>query len=121
MPRGASGPWTLVRFPVAPVRDRAEPAEPVLGARTWSVRHAWPHAAGNLEMRHTMPSMTDSSNRSQASSTAAFSIAKQDLDSHTSVVAVTGELDLSSAPNLKWTLVDLLDASRNRLVVDLSD
>jgi anti-sigma B factor antagonist len=68
-----------------------------------------------------MPTMTDSSNRPQASSTAAFSVTKRDLDSHTSVVAVTGELDLSSAPSLKWTLVDLLDAGRNRLVVDLSE
>lgn len=67
-----------------------------------------------------MPSMTDSSNRSQGSSTAALSIAKQDLDSNTSVVSVAGELDLSSAPNLKWTLVDLLDAGCKRLVVDLS-
>jgi anti-sigma B factor antagonist len=68
-----------------------------------------------------MPSMTDAPNRPQSGSTAPFSIVKHDLDSHTSVVAVTGELDLSSAPNLKWTMVDLLDAGRNRLVVDLSE
>jgi anti-sigma B factor antagonist len=67
-----------------------------------------------------MPSMTDAANRPQSSPTAPFSIAKHDLDSHTSVVAVTGELDLSSAPTLKWTLVDLLEASCNQLVVDLS-
>jgi len=67
-----------------------------------------------------MPRMTNPSNRSQPSSTAFFSIGQQDLDAHTSVVAVTGELDLASAPSLKWTLIDLLDAGRKQLVVDLS-
>jgi anti-sigma B factor antagonist len=67
-----------------------------------------------------MPSMTDAPNRPQSGSTAPFSIVKHDLDSHTSVVAVAGELDLSSAPSLKWTLVDLLEADCNQLVVDLS-
>jgi anti-sigma B factor antagonist len=90
--------------------------------RTRSIRYARRDASAvaDAEIRHTMPSMTDSSNRSQSSSTTPFSVAKHDLDSHTSVVAVTGELDLSSAPELKWTLVDLLDAGCKQLVVDLS-
>jgi anti-sigma B factor antagonist len=67
-----------------------------------------------------MPSPTDTSNSSQPSSTAFFAISQHDLDSDTSVVAVNGELDLASAPRLKWTLIDVLDAGRRQLVVDLS-
>jgi anti-sigma B factor antagonist len=68
--------------------------------------------------------MSDSSapatSASPLASPAFFAISQRDLDPLTSVVAVEGELDLSSAPNLKWTLIDLLDAGRTRLVVDLS-
>jgi anti-sigma B factor antagonist len=71
-------------------------------------------------MRNTMPSLTNPSSHSQPNSTAFFAISQHDLDRHTSVVAVDGELDLASAPNLKWTLIDLLDAGRSQIVVDLS-
>ncbi len=58
-------------------------------------------------------------NRSKPSATA-FEIAQRDLDNCTSVISVTGEVDLSTAPRLKWALVDSLEAGHGQLVVDLS-
>lgn len=52
---------------------------------------------------------------------AQFGIVQSDRDRGTSVIAVTGDLDLSTAPRLKWMLVDALDAGHGRLVVDLSE
>lgn len=49
-----------------------------------------------------------------------FALSERRHDAATSVIAVEGELDLSSAPELKWTLTDALDAGVTRLVVDLS-
>ncbi len=50
-----------------------------------------------------------------------FAIIDRDIDDGTSVIAVRGELDLSTAPRLKWMLHDLLQAGRTRQVVDLTD
>jgi anti-sigma B factor antagonist len=50
----------------------------------------------------------------------AFGVSQLELDERTSVLSVEGELDLSSAPSLKWALGDVLDASRSHVVVDLS-
>jgi len=60
------------------------------------------------------------SNASGASppSSPAFEISRRELDGRTSVLAVAGELDLSSAPDLKWALTDALDESA-QVVVDL--
>lgn len=57
---------------------------------------------------------------SQPHAGTAFGIAQRELDDHTSVISVEGELDLSTAPRLKWMLVDSLAAGQSRLVLDLS-
>lgn len=36
------------------------------------------------------------------------------------MISVEGELDLSTAPRLKWMLMDALEAGNSHLVVDLS-
>ena len=50
----------------------------------------------------------------------AFTVSEQRLDDRTTVIAVEGELDLSTAPQLKWRLVDALDQGRSAIVVDLA-
>jgi anti-sigma B factor antagonist len=52
---------------------------------------------------------------------APFAITSRELDGDTRVVSIEGELDLSTAPRLKWMLIDLLEAGSNQLIVDLSD
>ncbi|HEV3323060.1 MAG TPA: STAS domain-containing protein [Solirubrobacteraceae bacterium] len=75
----------------------------------------------------TVPSSTQTSTRSQppapegrAASATTFEIVQRELDERTCVIEVEGELDLSTAPRLKWTLLDALQAGHGRLVVDLS-
>jgi|GEM_PF-242884 len=51
---------------------------------------------------------------------AAFTIGQRELEDRTSLVTVEGELDLASAPSLKWTLTDVVRAGARRRVVDLS-
>jgi anti-sigma B factor antagonist len=51
---------------------------------------------------------------------AAFAITCQELEQNTNLVSVEGELDLTTAPRLKWMLLDSLQEGRNRLVLDLS-
>jgi anti-sigma B factor antagonist len=74
-----------------------------------------------------MPSSTETSTRLQppvpgalGAGATAFDIAQRELDEHTCVIAVEGELDLSTAPRLKWALLDALQAGRSLLVLDLS-
>jgi anti-sigma B factor antagonist len=49
-----------------------------------------------------------------------FAIYKRELDERTTVISVEGELDLSTAPRLKWMLLDALEAGGGQVVADLS-
>jgi anti-anti-sigma factor len=51
---------------------------------------------------------------------ARFAVGDRDVDGRTCVVSVEGDLDLASAPQLKWTLVELADKGYARYVIDLS-
>lgn len=50
-----------------------------------------------------------------------FGISRRELDERTSAIAVQGDLDLATAPQLKWMLVDALDEGHKHLVLDLKD
>jgi anti-sigma B factor antagonist len=50
-----------------------------------------------------------------------FAIVEQRPDDRTTIIACEGELDLSTAPQLKWRLVDALEGGRTAIVVDLGD
>ena len=50
-----------------------------------------------------------------------FEITDRKVDDETHVIAVTGEIDLFTAPEFKQRISELIDAGRSRLVVDLSE
>jgi len=50
-----------------------------------------------------------------------FAIVRRDLDERACVISVDGELDLSTAPRLKWMLVDALEGGSCQVVIDLSN
>jgi anti-sigma B factor antagonist len=64
-----------------------------------------------------MPSRADKTDRSTA---VPFAISRRELDARASVISIEGELDLATAPQLKWMLLDALEEGHSRLVVDLS-
>lgn len=47
-------------------------------------------------------------------------IDRHERDARAGVVSVAGELDLASAPQLKWTLLDAFEEGRKEIVLDLS-
>ncbi len=49
-----------------------------------------------------------------------FAVDHRAVDGGIGLVAVEGELDLSSAPNLKWALTDTIGSGLRQIVVDLS-
>jgi anti-sigma B factor antagonist len=66
-----------------------------------------------------MLSRVDIFNHSQPTSSP-FGVFRRELDKRTSVVSIEGELDLVTAPRLKWMLIDALEAGHEELIVDLS-
>jgi len=50
-----------------------------------------------------------------------FALTEQSLDDQRHVVAVAGEIDLFTAPELKSAVVSAIEAGRTRIVVDLSE
>jgi anti-sigma B factor antagonist len=50
-----------------------------------------------------------------------FSLSQEPLDAERHVVAVRGEIDLFTAPELKSALADAIESGRTRIVVDLTD
>jgi anti-sigma B factor antagonist len=50
-----------------------------------------------------------------------FSLSEENLDEQRHVVAVTGEIDLFTAPELKTVLSEAVEAGRTRIVVDLTE
>lgn len=51
---------------------------------------------------------------------AEFGITCRELDERTNAISVEGDLDLSTAPRLKWMLLDALHEGRDRIILDLS-
>ncbi len=49
-----------------------------------------------------------------------FALTEEHLDSARHVVAVRGEIDLFTAPELKQRLTEAIEAGRNQIIVDLS-
>jgi anti-sigma B factor antagonist len=50
-----------------------------------------------------------------------FEITDRKVDEDTHVIAVTGEIDLFTAPEFKQGMSALIDAGRSRIVVDLTE
>ena len=50
-----------------------------------------------------------------------FSLTEDSLDDERHVVAVRGEIDLFTAPDLKAMLLAAIDSGKSRIVVDLTD
>jgi len=49
-----------------------------------------------------------------------FSLTQESIDDERHVVAVAGEIDLFTAPELKQALADAVESGRSRIVVDLT-
>ena len=66
-----------------------------------------------------MQAVGDKSSESPAGSIA-FVISQRELAHDTTVLSIEGDLDLASAPSLKWALADLQASGSRHVVVDLS-
>jgi anti-sigma B factor antagonist len=95
-------------------------ADPVY-AYEWTARLPAENFRKAIEVRPPMHVVGNASNANASPpSSISFAVSQREPDALTSVLEVEGELDLTSAPSLKWALSDALDAGRSRIVVDLS-
>jgi anti-anti-sigma factor len=78
-----------------------------------------PSATHRHRRRTTILNKADISS-SEEVGTVEFGITCRELDERTNVISVEGDLDLSTAPRLKWMLLDSLQEGRDRIVLDLS-
>lgn len=86
------------------------------GSREWETDRA---IGEQGDGRATILSNVDTPDFSKQGSTS-FAITCRELDERTSAIAVEGELDLTTAPRLKWMLLDSIQTGRSRIVLDLS-
>lgn len=78
-----------------------------------------PSTTHRAEWRTTILSKADTSNPDEVGSVE-FGITCRELDERTAVISVEGDLDLATAPRLKWMLLDSLQEGRDRIVLDLT-
>ena len=50
-----------------------------------------------------------------------FALTEESIDEERHVIAVSGEIDLFTAPEMKATLISAIDAGKTRIVVDLTN
>ena len=118
--------WTLVRSSNPPSRPAAGGRkDPHTRGDVWTTSRSWTTSPPR-EGGHDASSV-ETSTRSQppvpgarAASATAFEIVQRELDEHTCAIEVEGELDLSTAPRLKWMLLDAMQAGYSLVVLDLS-
>ncbi|HEY0516007.1 MAG TPA: STAS domain-containing protein [Solirubrobacteraceae bacterium] len=67
-----------------------------------------------------MQAVGDTPDGAAAGGSIDFVISQRELPHATTVLAVEGDLDLASAPSLKWALADLQSTGKHNVVVDLS-
>jgi anti-sigma B factor antagonist len=106
----------------AALKDYRRDAEWNRDVRRASTRVSAPVACHrqNLKLgRLTILNNVDTPDFSAQSSTS-FAIMCRELDERTSAIDVEGELDLTTAPRLKWMLLDSIQAGRNLIVLDLT-
>ena len=82
----------------------------------------WLHAQ---DTRAPRPARADAAARGEAQPSShkpvPFAVVRHELDERTGALTVEGELDLASAPSLKWALTDMLESGNDQVVVDLSN
>jgi anti-sigma B factor antagonist len=67
-----------------------------------------------------MVSLLDAGVGKREPSSGFITVGERAIDETTAEITVAGELDLATAPRLKWSLMDSLKAGRTQLLVNLS-